>query len=254
MSAVGHNTLVTGASSGLGRALAIELGRAGATVVLIARRKAELDRTATDVETAGGRALVCPMDVSKADALVDKMRELDTQLGGLDLVIANAGMDARRGAIPYEWESIRDACHVNFCGAAATLTAVLPAMVARGRGHLVGVSSLASLGALPGAAAYSSPKAALNMLLDCLHLDLRGTGVAVTSVRPGFIRTPMLDGATHPLPQLLEADVAARYIVTRLAKAPATITFPKALAFAARLGAALPRRIREPVLAKLPWY
>ena len=191
------------------------------------------------------------MDVSDTDGTVAELRALDEELGGLDLVVANAGVGAKRGEQPaYAWETIRDALHTNFCGAAATLTAVLPRMVARGRGHLVGIGSLASYGALPESASYCAPKAGLSMLLDCLRLDVLGTGVAVTHVELGFVRTPMVAESTHPMPQLAMPDVIARMLVDALPSAPRKIVYPRALASATRALALLPEPLREALLRR----
>lgn len=239
------NALVTGASSGIGRALAIELGRLGVEVIVAARRIDALEEVAGRIRIAGGRARVLRLDVAEEDATVDAIRELDRDIGGLDLVVANAGVGAGDGSPSYAWETLRHAFHTNFCGAAATLTAALPAQVARGRGHVVGIGSLASYGALPESASYCAPKAGLSMLFDCLTLDLAGTGVAVTHVELGFVRTPMVAASRHPMPQIVDADTAARVIVRRLVKRPRRIVHPRALALATRGLAALPQRVRE---------
>ncbi len=240
-----RNALITGASSGIGRALALEVAAAGVEVVVCARRREALDALVGEIAARGGKARALPLDVADTGATVAALRALDEALGGLDLVVANAGVGLTEGHPSLSWEALGPACHTNFTGAVATLTAVLPRMIERRRGHLVGVSSLASFGALKDAAAYCSPKAGLSMFLDCLRLDLRATGVAVTTVAPGFVRTPMVEHATHPMPQLLEADRAARLIWRRLQRRPARIDFPQPLAFLARLVGGLPRVLHD---------
>ncbi|HEU4533554.1 MAG TPA: SDR family NAD(P)-dependent oxidoreductase, partial [Polyangiaceae bacterium] len=171
---------------------------------------------------------------------VAALRAFDAE-APVDLVVANAGEGAPApDATPYAWETIERAFHTNFCGAAATLTALAPAMVARGRGHLVGIGSLASFGPLPGSAAYCAPKAGLAMLLACMRLDFAGTGVAVTTVNLGFVRTAMVARSTHPMPQLLEPDEAARRLLAALPRRPRTVTLPRALGAATRLLALVP--------------
>jgi short-subunit dehydrogenase len=241
--------VVTGASSGIGRALARSLAAAGAgTLVLVARRRAELEQAAEEVRAAGGRAIVEPLDLADTELAVARLRCLDRELGGLDLVVANAGVGAASGADPLAWETLRAPFHVNFCGAAATLTAALGGMLARRRGHLVGVGSISAYGALPGSAAYCTPKAGLTMLLDCLRLDLLGSGVDVTHVRLGFVRTAMVAHSTHPMPQLLEPGPLADEIAARLPSAPREIVLPRTLAAATRIVAAAPAPLRELVL------
>jgi NAD(P)-dependent dehydrogenase (short-subunit alcohol dehydrogenase family) len=135
---------------------------------------------------------------------------------------------------------------VNFCGAAATLTALAPRMRAEKRGHLVGISSLASMGALPGgSAAYCAPKAGLSMLLECLRLDLAPHGVRVSAVHVGFVETEMVASTQFFMPMMLSTGACADHIVTRLPGGPATIDFPWPMAAATRLHGALPRWVRE---------
>lgn len=240
-----RNGLVTGASSGIGRALAHAMARDGVEVVLCARRKDELETLAREIELHGGHARVEVMDVGDPDRTVEQIRRLDDELGGLDLVVANAGVGEKRGTDPHSWEAVRGSCEINYTGAIATITAVLPRMLERRRGHIAGVCSLASFGALPGAAAYCAPKAGLSMFLDCLRLDLEDSGVFVTTINPGFIRTAMLEGAPHALPQLLDVDDAANTMWMRLRHQPARIDFPQPLAWATRLAGGLPRILHD---------
>jgi len=242
------HVLITGGSRGIGLGLARQYARRGATVTITGRDAQALDAALAELKELGrvdGRVL----DAADTAATVRAIRALDEQVGGLDVVVANAGVgaDLSKGP-PYAWEAMADALHVNFTGAAATLTAALPAMVARGRGHLVGISSLASYGALPNAAAYCAPKAGLNMLLDCLALDTLDTGVAVTTVKVGFVKTRMVANATHPMPQVMEVDDAADRIVSALASRPRVVTVPKLLALGAWVGGALPLGVK----ARLP--
>lgn len=241
--------LVTGASSGIGQALAERLAADGTMVVLAARRADRLRAVAEGIGRVGGRSEVAVMDVVDTTATVARIRALDGELGGFDLVIANAGVGMkRRGGPTYAWEAIEGACHTNFCGAAATLTAVLPQMVQRGRGHVVGISSIASFTPLPGRGGYCAPKAGLSMLLECLRLELAGTGVHATAVHPGFVETPMTAKRGGAMPFIMDAPAAADRIVRALPAGPATIDFPWPLATAARLGATLPRPLRDLVL------
>jgi short-subunit dehydrogenase len=244
-----RTALVTGASSGIGQALAERLASAGTLVVLAARREPELRAVADAIARAGGSARVEPMDVADTSATVARIRALDAELGGFDLVIANAGVGMKHKKLPsYAWEAMANACHVNFCGAAATLTAALPQMVERKRGHVVGISSIASFTPIPGRGGYCAPKAGLSMLLECLRLELAGTGVHATAVHPGFVRTAMTAKSKGALPFVMDPPAAAERILRALPAAPATIDFPWQLATAARAGAALPRVLRDVVL------
>jgi NAD(P)-dependent dehydrogenase (short-subunit alcohol dehydrogenase family) len=185
------------------------------------------------------------LDVSDGDATARAIREIDDECDGLDLIVANAGVGVDRTRSPYEWEAVREALTTNFVGAGATLTAVLPRMMERRRGHLVGISSLASYGAVPGGVAYSAPKAGLSMMLDCLRLDTHGCGIAVTEVKLGFVDTASIEGATHPLPQLQSAEHVAKVIVKRLSTRPDSIVYPRTLGVVAQAGAKLPQWSRR---------
>ncbi len=243
-------TLITGASSGIGLALARAYAARGHDLVLVARREDRLRELAQALGRTGVEAKAVALDVGDTDAVVSTLRALDRE-GAIDVVVANAGVGVPDGVTdPTSWEAIGPAFHTNFCGAAATLTALVGAMVARGRGHLVGIGSLSSFGALPLSAAYCSPKAGLGMLLECLELDLLDTGVAVTRVNLGFVRTPMVARSTHPMPQLLEPEEAAERLAERLAARPPEITLPEPLGMATRLAARMPRPLRH-VLARM---
>jgi short-subunit dehydrogenase len=238
----------TGASSGIGYALTRALAQSGYEVWATARREAPLAGLVETLTRDGHRAHYEVLDVNDTEPFVARLRALDAT-HAFDLVIANAGVgkpEHVRDAT--SWEALAPAFHTNFCGAAATLTALTGAMVARGSGHLVGIGSFASFGALPQSAAYCAPKAGLSMLLACLQMDLAGTGVAVTDVRLGFVRTPMVANSTHPMPQLLDADDAAARVVKGLRKRPRTLTIPEPLGFAARAGSLLPNAVREALL------
>jgi short-subunit dehydrogenase len=243
---MGRNALVTGASSGIGRALSERLARDGYHVVLCARRAEPLREVLQSIQAAGGSASIEVMDVADTDRAVARIREIDRALsGGLDLIIANAGVGEKKGHVSYAWEALADACHVNFTAAAATVTAVLPEMVSRRRGHIVGISSLASFGPLPRSAAYCAAKAGLSMLLECLRMDVADAGVKVTAVHVGFVETPMTAQSKHPMPQKMSAEYAADHIVRELAKGPASIDFPQPLAAVTWAAGRLPRGVRD---------
>ncbi len=240
-------TLITGASSGFGRALARELGRRGAHVVAAARRLEALEALVRDIEQDGGRAEALSLDVADTAATVAAIQEVDRRLDGLDLVIANAGLGVAVSGKRMTFEAIEPILRVNYLGAVATLTAVLPAMVARDHGHLVGVTSLAASRGFPRHAAYCSTKAALSVFLESLRLDLRKTAVRITEVAPGFIRTPMTEPNKHPMPFIQEPDVAARFVVDRLEKGRATIRFPAQMSLASRVV----RLVPDPLYAQV---
>ncbi|HEX8821131.1 MAG TPA: SDR family NAD(P)-dependent oxidoreductase [Archangium sp.] len=221
-----RTALVTGASSGLGRGLALWLGKRGVKVYAAARRRAHLESLAQEARAFGAHIEPVELDVSHADATVERVRELDTACEGLDLVVANAGVGKQTNALQFEWADAKQVMDVNVTGAVATLSAVLPRMVERNRGHLVGVSSLASCRGLPQNAAYSASKAFLNTFLESLRVDLHGTGVRITCIKPGFVKTEMTANIRHLMPFLLEADPAVELMGRAILRGEAEYGFP----------------------------
>src|SRR5579872_1955332 len=218
--------LITGASSGIGEALALQYARGGARMALCARRAEQLEAVAAKVRDLGGEALSIQLDVTDAAAVGDAVRKADRDLGSLDMVIANAGRGDTMLGTRLTWEHVGAVLDVNARGAMATLVAAIPVMVAQQRGHLVGVSSLAGIRGLPTSAAYSATKAAVSTFLESLRIDLRPVGIRVTDVQPGFVRTPINEGADYPMPFRWPVEKAARHIVRRLEKSPPVIAFP----------------------------
>jgi NADP-dependent 3-hydroxy acid dehydrogenase YdfG len=240
-----QSILITGASSGIGRALALEYARGGAALALCARRVPELDSLSAEIHALGGRAIAIPLDVRDTQAVSDAVRRADRELGSLEMVIANAGRGSTQHGSRLDWEQVADVLDVNIRGAFATLVAAIPIFLAHGRGHLVGVSSLAGRRALPRSAAYSASKSALSTFLESLRIDLAPSGVRVTDVRPGFVDTPMALGSSHPRPLQWPVEKAARYIARRLERTPAVIAFPWPLVLATSIARLLPARIYD---------
>ena len=148
------------------------------------------------------------------------------------------------------WAKAAPLCATNFTGALATLTAVLPDMVAHGKGHLVGVSSVAAFGPTPNGTVYRATKAGLTAFLDNIRLELVGTGVTATAVHPGFVLTPMADNFSIRPPGALSPERAADVIVKSLARAPATIDFPLPVVAMLKLMDALPRAVSGAMLRR----
>ena len=237
MSFVNQVAIVTGASSGIGRALAKELARQGAKVGLVARRREPLQELAHEI----GQAAFAVADVADRDSILAAIRGLTGQLGDVDLLVANAGVGAPTTVEPgINLDAFEKMYRVNVFGVVYAFEAVLPRMLERGRGHLAAISSVAGYKGLPGEWGYTSSKAAVNNLMEGLRIQLRGRGVAVTNVCPGFIKTAMTEKNAFKMPWLLEADVAARRIVRALARKKKTYDFPWQMGLFMRLVSALP--------------
>jgi short-subunit dehydrogenase len=237
--------LVTGASSGIGRALAVELGRRGARVGLTARRGAELLKVAEEVERAGGQAMTLPADVRNAEEMKVVAARVRERWGGVDILIANAGMSTTTFGAQLDAAEATDVISINVVGVVNSVAAVLPDMLARGRGHLVAISSLASYRGMPRSGAYSASKAAVSTFFESMRVDLRRSGIDVTVIHPGFIRTPMTANRKKKLPFLLEPDDAACRILRAVERRARTYAFPWQLAGLVRMLKHLPNAIYD---------
>jgi short-subunit dehydrogenase len=240
MSFTGRTAVVTGASSGIGRALAKELARRGARVGVTARRTDRLDELAREVRAAGGTIEAAPADVADRPALLAAVRSMEAKLGPTDLLIANAGMGGHTGARQMNVPVVEEILRVNFLGVVYAVEAVLPGMIDRKRGHVVGISSLAAYKGLPGSAAYCASKAAVNAYLEGLRIELHGTGVAVTAVCPGFVRTAIVANNPPNMPLIVGPEEAARRILRALPRRPAEFAFPWPMALLMKLARWLP--------------
>ena len=237
-----RTALITGASAGIGRALAEKLASRGTTVALVARRAEVLDEVRKNIEASGGRAIAVTVDAADPDRVVETIERVDRELGGLDMVVANAGIGGTVHATQMTWAKVAPVLQLNVMGAIATLCAALPGMVARGRGHVVGVSSLAGIRGLPKTGPYSASKAALSTFLESLAVDLEGSGVFVTDVRPGYVKTDLTAGRSYKMPMLMELADAIDVIVEGLDRGDPVVAFPKPLASALAATRILPAR------------
>ena len=245
-----RTVFITGASSGLGHGLARHYADQGDTVFAVARRIDRLRELAGQV-AGGGRIVPLEVDVQDAGKLVAAIHQSEQESGGaLDLVIANAGIGRPTPAAALDWTWVKKIFDVNTTAAAVTLAAAAPAMVKADRGHLVGVGSLAGLRGLPGNAAYSASKAGLHVFLEGLRVDLRGTGVAVTAVQPGFVKTELTAKNKFKMPFLMELDDAVKAITKGIAKRSAVVAFPAALAGLMRSASALPDPLFDLIASK----
>lgn len=240
-----HTALVTGASSGIGRALTCWLARRGVEVYALARREAELCTLRDELAPEGGTVHPLAMDISDTDALVEQLGELSDAVGGFDLVVANAGISRTTNARKLHWADVRDTIDVNISGAAATVTAALPAMVRRGRGHIVGMSSIAGARGLPRHAAYSASKAFLNTFLEGLRLDLASTNITVTCLQPGFVKTPLVASSNFKMPFMLEVEAAVEQIAGAIVRKERDYSFPRPTAAIMRVADALPNPLYD---------
>jgi short-subunit dehydrogenase len=185
-------------------------------------------------------ATVAPADVAERQATVAAIHEVAARLGPVDVLVANAGVGAPTLLEPFNVDAIEKMFRVNLLGVVYAVEAVLPEMLRRGRGHLAAVSSLAAYKGLPGESAYCGSKAAVNVFLEGLRIQLRGKGIAVTTICPGFVRTPMTAVNEFSMPFVMEADEAARRIVKALRRRAKVFNFPWPTALLMKLTRWLP--------------
>ncbi|MFO1395853.1 MAG: SDR family oxidoreductase [Burkholderiales bacterium] len=239
---------LTGASSGLGEALARRYAKAGATLGLFARRESELSRLAA--ELAPATVATYAGDVRDAEALARAAADFCGRFGAPDAVIANAGIS--RGALtdqPGDMPAFRAILETNFLGIVHTFAPFVAPMRDAGRGALVGVASVAGFRGLPGSGAYCGSKSAAITYLESLRVELRGTGVDVLTLCPGFVATPLTARNPYRMPFLIDADEAARLMAAAIARRRTFYVFPWPMAMLSRLLRVLPRPLYDAVIA-----
>src|SRR5262245_15232385 len=237
MTFAGQVAVITGASSGIGAALAKALAAEGCKVGLLARRRDLLEALATEIRAAGGAAALAVADVADRGQTLAAVEAVRGELGPVDLLVANAGVGAPTLLEPMNVAEVERMFRVNVFGVMYAIEAVLPEMLRRGRGHLAAVSSLGAYKGLPGTSAYCASKAAVNTYLDGLRVQLRPRGIAVTTVCPGFVRTSMTAANRVRMPFLMGPDDAARRILGALRHRRAVYNFPWPMAVLLKLSA-----------------
>jgi len=246
-----QRVFITGASSGIGEALAVYYAARGARLGLAGRRSAAL--AALDARLGGGHACYA-LDVTDAPALQSAAADFCARFGAPDIVIASAGVSA--GTLSECAEDLavfRRVMDINVYGMAATFAAFIPAMRAStGERRLVGIASVAGIRGLPGAEAYSASKAAAIAYLESLRLELRPTGIRVVSIVPGYIETPMTAINPYPMPFLMPADKAAARFARAIERATTYTVIPWPMGIVAKLLRLLPNPLYDRLFAKAP--
>jgi short-subunit dehydrogenase len=243
--------LITGASSGLGAALALAYAGPGVELFLGGRNLLRLERVAAAVREKGAFAFPHAVDVKDADRMRDWLGPI-SRARPFDLVIANAGVSGGTADSAESLAQIREILDVNVSGVIHTLHPVVDGMRAAGAGQIAIISSLAGFRGFPGAPAYCAGKAAVKVYGEALRPLLARNNIGVSVVCPGYIRTPMTDVNDFRMPLMMPADKAARIIHRGLARNRARIAFPLGLYMAVWLLAALPAWMTDRLLAVLP--
>lgn len=220
-----RKVIITGASSGIGEALAREFARRGYALGLMARRLDRLEALALELRKDGATVEVAALDVAHDETVQPAVDALRARLGGLDIMVANAGITAVNRTGSGDISKDKDVIAVNLIGAIATLDAAAKHFRAEKKGQLVGVSSIAGIKPIPGSGTYSATKAALTQWLRAARAELAKHGIAVTAIHPGFIRTELVAGMGK-YPFVIEADAAARTMVDAIEAKKASVIVP----------------------------
>jgi len=247
VSTVPGSVWITGASQGIGRALALELAGRGARVAVSARGTGALAELALQSQALTPE----PLDVTDAAAVAAAVTRIEAAQGPLDLAVLNAGIYQPLPGGLAAPEVFAEHMAVNYQGVVNGLCAVLPRMRERGRGQVAIVASVAGYRGLPQAAAYGPTKAALINLAETLRLELRGSGVDLRLVNPGFVATRLTAQNRFTMPSLLTPEDAARRILAGLAGRRFEIAFPLGFVTWMRLLRLLPYRLYFPLIARL---
>ena len=246
---------ITGASSGIGQALAEYYAteyqeKDGAIIGLAARR---LDALKILQDSLPATVVVYPLDVRDASSLEKAAEDFIKQFGAPDIVIANAGVSA--GTLTEnktDLATFKGIIDINLIGMVNTFQPFIKAMKKAGKGSLVGIASVAGVRGLPGAGAYSASKAAAIAYLESLRVELAPSGLSVTTIAPGYIRTPMTDINTYPMPFLMAPDVAAKKFAKAIQKKKRFVVIPWQMGWIARFMRLLPAGVWDFVMKNAP--
>ena len=239
------SVIITGASSGIGRELALEMARRGYALGLTARRMSLLETLREEIWAANGKEFpveLAALDVCQTDSVGPVIRELFTRLGSVRIVVVNAGANDMTDIGQYSLDKELNLIHTNLCGAIATVDAAVACFGKRDGGHIVGISSLASLQPIARQAAYCASKAGFSMYLNAARIELRQKRIRVTNILPGYVATDIVHGVDiGTLPFAIAAHRAAREISSLIEKQVKTGIVP-----------AFPWKLIRPFLGHLP--
>lgn len=222
---------ITGASSGIGRGVALEMARRGWTVAVSARREGELEALAAEATGMPGRIIAHACDVTDAAAVARAVTAIERTHGPIALAFFNAGIAPYIRAPNIDVAAFRQVVDVNIMGVVNGLAAVMPGMSERKVGQIAVNASIAGYGGLPKSAAYGATKAAMINMCEALKFDCDNLGLTLQLVNPGFVETPLTDQNDFPMPFLMKNEDAARRVCDGFANGGFEITFPRRFAY-----------------------
>jgi short-subunit dehydrogenase len=250
-----RTAIVTGAASGIGRALALRLGREGVCVGLIDRDEIGLETLRSELDGRGVRSACVVADVREREAVHAAVASLAGQLGAVELLFPCAGVCGFEVVDDLNVPQVERIMQVNFLGVVYSMEAVLPGMLERRVGRIVAMASMTAVRGIPFEASYGASKAALVGYLESLRPSLRKRGVLVTLAYPGFVQTPLLDGLVRAgmsrPPGIIDADTTARKIIGAARRGYRTVSFPLGLTALVSLGRMLPGFLYDRIMTQM---
>ncbi len=249
----GKRVWLTGASTGIGRAVALELSAQGAVTGLTSRNEHALRDLRDEIERMGGRAIVLPGDVTDPIRMKAIAAEFEAQAGAIDILIASAGSHLFTRPERFDAREYLGLMDLNYGGMLRCIEAVLPGMLERRAGHIVGIASLAGYRGVPRAAAYGASKAAMISFLESLRFHVTRSNVKVTIVNPGFVRTPLTDKNDFQMPFLMEVGPAARVICSGIARGKDEIAFPVPFSWMIKAMRIIPFPLYKLIMSRAVW-
>ena len=244
----GRVVWITGASSGIGRALAITLARRGDRVAVSARNEAKLIELVNET-TSEGSIRSYPLDITNADDCAAVVRSIQKDLGEIDLAVLNAGTHHPIDAADFKAADLKSLVEINLLGTGNCLDPLLQQMIPARRGHIAVVASVAGYRGLPTSAYYGATKAAQINMAEALKFDLDRYQVKLQLVDPGFVKTPLTDKNEFSMPFLIDVETAASRMAGGFESSGFEITFPRRFTFMLKLMRALPYRLYFPLVA-----
>jgi short-subunit dehydrogenase len=244
----GRIAWIVGASSGIGRALALRLVRDGYRVAASARRAEELEALSAE---AGGAIRAYPLDVTEGPAVAATLAAVEAEMGPVSLAVLAAGAYVREKPSRFEASALRQMIDLNLMGTAHCLEAIIPRMVERASGRIAVVASVSGYTGLPGGGIYGATKSALITLCEAMYPELRRKGVKLSIINPGFVKTPLTDSNDFPMPFLITAEAAADRIAAGLATDRFEIAFPRRMVLSLKFLRLLPYPLNFWVTARM---
>lgn len=242
-----RNVLITGASEGIGKGLAIEYSKTSERLFLAARRVELLNELKSSLSESRAEIFTFKCDVSKKEEVDEIFGEIYSKCRSIDLAILNAGISKRVDIEKMNSSEFVEIFNINVFGVVYCVENLIPKMIENKNGRIVGISSLSDSRGFSKSGAYCSSKAALTIYLDGLRTELRRFGVLVQTVKPGFVKTSMTDKNEFNMPMLMPVKKAVKIIVRGIEKNKAYIRFPKTIAFLSSLIGMLPAKIYDRV-------